>query len=413
MISRNFTVRTVGCALALLSLTVAGFAQATFNRVGDIPGGVLGSQVRAATETGRIAVGVGSSAFVTNPNSGNGDRQVLWTLRDGISELPQVTAGTITVAPFMTASDITPDGLFIAGRALATPTNTGRVAVIWSSANGFSTPTVLGANGTIPGSAGQFAAALAISDNGQIVFGFGTSATSGKTNEAFRWDATSNTIVGLGFLDAQTHTNSIVAARGVSADGSVAVGSSGTTTFGVGSNAFRFTSAGGMTSIGTLAGGTWSSAIGISSDGSTIFGLADSTANPDGEFFIATTAAGIVAQGAAFAASNLGGISADGSIFVSGQNLHNALGFSVVTSVLIGAGLDVTGWSNFSAFGISDNAEVLWGSALNPEGNTEGWVATFQPGFLGSVQAVPEPSTWALLILGLGLVGWQVRRRSA
>lgn len=62
-------------------------------------------------------------------------------------------------------------------------------------------------------------------------------------------------------------------------------------------------------------------------------------------------------------------------------------------------GLDLTGWTLTVAQRISDDGLTIVGWGVNPNGNTEGWVAT-----------VPEPCTLSLLTLG-GLALRRKRRR--
>src|SRR5204863_7276497 len=90
-------------------------------------------------------------------------------------------------------------------------------------------------------------------------------------------------------------------ATAVSANGNVVAGYSGT-------NAFGWTPATGMFSLGKLPGATNSEAHGISSDGSTIVGVSG------GKAFRWTSGAGIVALGTAPGLAL--GSSADGSIIV-------------------------------------------------------------------------------------------------
>jgi len=323
----------------------------------------------------------------------------MWDSVTGLSELARAVVPTTTNAGW--ASDITPDGSVIAGRIRITSSAGPRNAALWTS-NG----TVLMDIGSLGGSQ---TAAIAVSDDGAVAYGFGF--TSAGPQRAFRW--TSGTgIVDLGVLNV-ADTQSTIAARGVSADGTIAVGSSGDNSSGFtpGSTAFRYVDGIGMQSLGYLADGSWSSAGAISADGTMIFGVADSIAHPNGELFRWTQAGGLVALGAPAAYPGgvlLMGASGDGTVATFSSHIYNTSGFYSLDSVLTGAGLDISGWSQLITLGVSDNGNVLWGMGTNPSGFNEGWVATFDSGYLA---AIPEPSGIASLIGVLALAVASGRRR--
>jgi hypothetical protein len=52
-------------------------------------------------------------------------------------------------------------------------------------------------------------------------------------------------------------------------------------------------------------------------------------------------------------------------------------------------GLDMTGWSLFEGYGVSDDGLTIVGCGVNPDGFKEGFIAT-----------IPEPTTISLLALG-------------
>lgn len=68
-------------------------------------------------------------------------------------------------------------------------------------------------------------------------------------------------------------------------------------------------------------------------------------------------------------------------------------------------GLDLTGWQLQCAYGIRANGLTIAGYGINPDGNTEAWVA-----YLGSPNAVPVPGAALLGVIGAGLVG-RLRRK--
>ncbi len=151
---------------------------------------------------------------------------------------------------------------------------------------------------------------------------------------------------------------------GVSADGSVVVGSSRGVS---GVEAYRWTAIGGMVGLGDLAGGVFeSAAFGASGDGSIVVGT--STTAIDSEAFLWSQSLGMV---------NL-------KTYLQGKGV---------------AGLD--GWRLSAAEYISPDGLTIVGDGTNPMGQNEGWIVT-----------VPEPPSVTLLSVGAVLLaGTAVRRR--
>ncbi len=118
--------------------------------------------------------------------------------------------------------------------------------------------------GGLPGSFSS--SATGVSADGSVVVGSST-RTPMWTTEAFRWTQATG-MVGLGDLPGGSFYSD---ANGVSADGSVVVGISN---IGNGSEAFRWTQATGMVGLGNLSGWNSSSASGVSADGSVVVGTA-------------------------------------------------------------------------------------------------------------------------------------------
>ena len=164
-------------------------------------------------------------------------------------------------------------------------------------------------------------------------------------------------MVGLGDLPGGG-SGSVVS--GVSADGSVVVGSGNSAS---GSEAFRWTQAGGMVGLGDLPGGGFiSQAYGVSADGSVVVGIGNSTSG--GEAFIWDEANGMKSLESILIAQSVGGIE---------------------------------GWSLRHAYDISADGRTIVGYGINPSGDTEAFIAT-----------IPEPNT--ALLLGVGLASLAVRR---
>jgi uncharacterized membrane protein len=379
---------SVTSSAAVLSLVPQGAAGSTFTGVGDLAGGAFNSQVRAATDDGQIAVGSGSVLNTISNAIAGGDRPFLWTSTAGISELDGpviVTSGTL----FETASDITPDGAVIAGRVRTSSEAAARGSAIWR--NDGKTLTL------IPDIAGYGAgrgAANAISGDGTVVYGWSVElAGQGGIWQAYRWTAATGT-VGLGFLNA-SDVESLPAPRGCSADGSVLVGMD-LASDGVTSAAFIYKVGVGMRALGTLGGGTWSSAVAVTPDGGTVFGSGNSARFPLGEYFTWTQGGGMTPIGAGNPydiSSNLGSISTDGQVVAASTYIRNANGFMAVDQALAAAGLDITGWSHLVLLGMNHNEKVLYGQGTDPSGNAEGWVATVAAGYLQGL-ALPAAVTY-------------------
>jgi probable HAF family extracellular repeat protein len=173
-------------------------------------------------------------------------------------------------------------------------------------------------------------------------------------------------MVGLGDLPGGRFVSS---AFGVSGDGKVIVGYGSSSRSTGGSEAFRWTAAGGMVGLGDLAGGIYNSAaFAASFDGSVIVGIS-SGQSPGTEAFIWTARTGMV-------------------------SLRELLMNHEVD--------DLAGWSLTEVRGISADGRTIAGSGYNPAGRSEAWLATI---------AIPEPSVRFLLTCGLGVAAASRRVR--
>jgi uncharacterized membrane protein len=293
----------------------------------------------------------------------------------------------------------------------------------------------------IGGEGGAFDA-LGVSADGSIVVGYGPDPESSFFG-AFRWTSAGG-IEWLGFLpgeiDSSAHAisddgSTIVGRSGlgpfrwtraegmvelerfpdlfeaspldVSSDGSVAVG--WTETFRAGSplmTAAMWPSATEIVTLGFLPGfENESGAYAISADGSTIVGY--SRGDEGSQVFRWTSEAGMVGldllpgatSGVAF------DVSADGTTIVGATDLGPFVwdptnGMRLLGQVLTELGVDLGGWQlalDGGVLGVSADGKTIVGTARNPEGVREAWIAV-----------IPEPGT--ALLLAVGLFGLGARR---
>src|ERR1019366_6768139 len=174
--------------------------------------------------------------------------------------------------------------------------------------------------------------------------------------EAFRWTAGSG-MVGLGHLPGTTDSS----VAGVSADGSVVVGTSYSASS---SQAFRWTAGFGMVGLGHLPGSTNNSVAGVSADGSVVVGT--SSSGSGSQAFRWTAGTGMVGLGYLPGGTNssAAAVSADGSIVVGpGFRWTAGSGMQSLWAVLVTNGLDSSGPApDMSASGISADGNTIVGT---------------------------------------------------
>ena len=320
------------------------------------------------------SVSADGSVIVGYGNSVNGNTEaVRWTQSGGTVGLGFLADDHHNSFP----TDVSADGSVIVGGSYTTPSFP-ISPFRWTQETG-----MVGLGSYPDGWFGWYDLANGVSADGSVIVG----RVDGYTNQAFRWTQSSG-IVGLGDLAGGSFDSS---ATDVSADGSVIVGYGNSVN---GSEAFRWTQETGMVGLGTVpSGGSVGYSLNISADSTVIVGY-DHNANRT-EAFRWTQETGIVGLGTLGSSEiNYGEIdidtSADGSIIIGSSNGQafrwtQETGMVSLKETLIGEGLDVSGWTLYSANAISADGFTIVGRGINPSGQYEEWVANLEP--------IPEPLT--------------------
>jgi uncharacterized membrane protein len=359
-------------------------AAPSFQGIGDLPGGTFNSEATYISPDGNTVLG--------NSQTGAGGVKFIWTAPGGMTELSLFPDGDFS-SGFPVA--ITDDHSVIVGSGQS---SFGTEAFRWTPVGGAS------GLGDLPG--GVFRSVpSAMSSNGSVIVGKGTIGPDPSTDtEAFIWTEV-NGLVGLG--DLPTGPDRSWAAD-VSADGTVVVGIGTVVTFpgepweSYDSRAFRWTETGGMVDLGTPDFSVRDPR--ISADGNVIVAY---TVEPGGDQnpFRWSQGAGWVPL-----SDPLGGgvlahpvdLSADGSV-IAGFTFTTSAPFGphaviwddlngqrLLDNVLTDLGLDLTGWTLEKVTGISDDGLTIVGTGINPNGDTEAFIAT-----------LPEPRALAVIVLGI------------
>jgi probable HAF family extracellular repeat protein len=360
---------------------------ATFQGLGDLPGGTFDSRAHGISADGSTVIGSSMSA--------SGTEAFRWTLGGGMIGLGDLPGGAF----YSDAYGASADGSVVVGLSSAdSPSSPHAGYKMFAYANN--------AMSTLGPGAGYYGVAYDVSDDGSVITGewhhdgfgeafryshgvmqglfhLGGSSVTGNYGEGISGDGA--VIVGTGTNDALIYTATEIIDIGnlhgsyyrgcdtwaASFDGSVAVGGSRVGPYDAWTlqEAFRWTGAEGMVGLGDLdGGGFFSMARDVSADGSIVVGEGR-TDNGDQAFI-----------------------------------WDEVNGMRSLQAVLTGDyGLDLTGWQLRSAWGISADGLIITGGGIDPDGNTEAWIAT-----LG--EPVPAPGAVLLGILGLSVAGWRLKR---
>ena len=315
-----------GLPFLLLALLPAP-ASARLLDLGWTPSGVL-SQASAVSGDGRVVVGQAQTSSKTH-------QLFLWTEQGGMTVL-------LSAPEPIEGMALSPDGDVLAGSS----TVAGHLrAFRWDAAGGLQTLGTLG---------GDNSRAYGISADGRVVVGAADNALA--VRRAFRWSAAQG-MQDLGALAP----NGAASAYGVSADGEVVVGAAEDNGI---LQAVRWHN-GGIQSLGALVAGTVSAAYAISADGRVVVGSSDTDA------FRWSSATGMQSLGSlggglnAAAATNADGSVIVGSSALADGNLHGFRWAADTGMVDLGV---LSGGTYSSAYGVSHDGRVIVGEGDSREG---------------------------------------------
>ncbi len=329
--------------------------------LGDLGGSF--SKASGVNSDGSVVVG-------SSKSTNNASEAFRWTQAGGMVGLGDLAGGDF----YSKATAVNSDGSIVVGTSRSA---NGNEAFRWTQAGG-----MVGL-GDLPGG-GFFSQAKGVNSDGSVVVGVSTATGY----EAFRWTQAGG-MVGLGYLAGG---NFFSEAHGVNSDGSVVVGFSKSANSAT--EAFRWTQAGGMVGLGDLpGGGFYSKATAVNSDGSVVVGNSKSTSNHT-EAFRWTQAGGMVGLGDLDGGnffSEATAVNSDGSVVVGhsesiGGNeafrWTQETGMQSLTQWLEKSGYTLSGWSDTTASGVSDDGSVVVGSGISSNGY-EAFIARGKSGLLG------------------------------
>ena len=368
--------------LVVVGVTDAWAQSATFQGLGDLPGG--------GTQGFTIGVSADGTAVVGHSLSAFGDEAFLWTQAGGMVGLGDLPGGNFDSAGTMASNG----GTVVVGYG---STNAGLRYFRWTQATGMVNM------GDLPnGIASSFATGM--SANGEVVSGIGNSASG---QEGFRWTQATG-LVGLGDLPGGAFQSS---AWGTAFDGTVLFGRC---TSAAGEEACYWDAANQVHGLGYLPGGSnFSSAHGSALGGAVIVGASRSSNAPFGgqraEAFRWSSATGMVGLGDLPGGdfnSFANGCSADGNVVVGGSNTAAGqaeaylwaprFGMVRLEDHLVSLGVtNVADWTLENAHGISADGTVIVGYGRNPAGNLEPWIARIPN------PNAPTVSGWGMSVLVL------------
>ena len=338
---------------------------AEFQGLGDLPGRKFESHAWAVSADGAVVVGSSASLM--------GDSEAfLWSRQVGMAALGGLPDTKRKLPSISSRADsVSDDGTAVVGNSVGGSTKAFR----WTKADGMQEL------GSLPGRY-SVSSARGISGDGQIIVG--QSASTGG-DEAFRWTKKIG-MKGIGRLPGggESSGSAKSIAFAISGDGTTIVGFSKSIN---GLEAFRWTESTGMQGLGDLPGGRFQSqATDVSGDGSIVVGSGYHS-NGEEQAFMWNTKDGMqplpdLPGGALYCTAS--GVSRDGTTIVgAGYSAAGSeavlwtqeLGVQSIKQLLIDRGVDMTGWSLWTATDVSSDGKVIVGYGNNAKKNWEAWRA--------------------------------------
>jgi len=389
---RRISAVLAGAVLIVLGRGEAGYAasvNAVFMPLGDLPGGGFASEAVAISADGSMVVGTGTNSTPAPSVPGGFEFEAFrWTSAGGMQGL-----GTSLGVRGTAGAAVSGDGSTIAGFIFDAYPD--RSVFTWTPATGMQRLTGC--------SCVEFDSVEAVNYDGSVIVG---RMRFSDGYRAYRWTSGAGAI-DLGVLSGGNESF----AHDVSNDGSVVVGESQTDYF---FRAFRWTAREGMKLLDPPPANGNSSAWATSADGSVIVGERALQAvrwKVDGAL-VDTLMLGDLAGGQVYSYAT--DVSADGAVIVGssssargfeGFRWTEASGLQSLQDLLVGLGVDMHGYRIQYARGISADGSVIVGTAINPAGNTEAYLAVVPADY------VPEPATGYLLLMAVSGWHWSRGRR--
>ena len=265
----------------------------------------------------------------------------------------------------VSANDMSPDGQWIVGSLDIDGDLFGDIGYRWDRVNNQFTIIDNGGGGFIE-------AAKAVSDDGSVVLGSFPGTIDPSANTAAIW-TDANGWTDLGYLPNAGTCPSRSDGYELSADGTVAVGLSWD---GCSGRGFRWTQADGMVELENLANGSNRASV-ISSDGSIIAGFAQGTFSRTPATWDGNTTNGTLLDPTGDAQGEFGGISDDGSVLLGSWYLGDPDGSYDAAKLIdgvvsrIGPGSLLPGWAG-TPMDIADNGTIVGFDRLL--GNRRAWI---------------------------------------